>query len=301
MTDKQIVSGVDYTPSTQVKYSKPKVNAVGGKNVGILNKDTNSATYLSTPLMLTWGVNENDFENNGKKTYDMSLQFPMGEEYETEAQSKFLENMKAFEEKLKADALKNSKEWFGKAKMSADVVDALWSPMLRYPKNKETGEPDTDRAPTLRLKLPFWENEWKVELYDLNEKSLFPNVDNPDVTPMDLVAKGTHVAAVMQNGGLWFANGKFGTTWKLFQAVVKPRSTLRGKCHVVLSESDKEKLESQKVDEASDDNETDDSDDDDDDDDVKQEVAKELEVKPKKVVKRKVVRRKKKTEGEEEE
>ena len=151
MTDKQIVSGVDYTPSDFVKYSKPKVNASGGKNVGVLNKNTNSATYLSTPLMLTWGVNENDFDNNGKKTYDMSLQFPMSEEYETEDQSAFLENMKVFEEKLKADALKNSKEWFGKTKMSADVVDALWSPMLRYPKNKETGEPDTDRAPTLRL------------------------------------------------------------------------------------------------------------------------------------------------------
>lgn len=300
MSEKQIVPGVDYAPSQYVKYAKPKVNPSGGKNVGILNADTNSATYLSSPLMLTWGVNENDFDGNGKKTYDMSLQFP-GEEYTTEATTSFLENMKAFENKLKADALKNSKEWFGKAKMSADVVDALWTPMLRYPKNKETGEPDTTRSPTLRLKIPCWEGEWKCELYDVEQKLLFPNSEDASITPKELISKGTQAAVVMLNGGLWFANGKFGTTWKLFQAVVKPKSTLRGKCHVTLSDDDKKKLVAQKVDEDSDGNETEDSDDDDEDEDeVEAEVKKELEEAPKTVVKKKkVVRRKKKNVDEE--
>ena len=56
--------------------------------------------------------------------------------------------MQAFEDAIKAEAVKNSKDWFGKASMSPEVVDALWTPMLKYPKNKETGEPDYDRAPT---------------------------------------------------------------------------------------------------------------------------------------------------------
>lgn len=294
-SEKQIVSGNDYQPSEYVKYNKPKLNPSGGKNVGILNSETNGATYISTPLMLTWGVNENDFDKTGTNfTYDMSLQFP-SEEYATPETTQFLENMMAFEAKLKADALNNSKEWFGKAKMSADVVDALWTPMLRYPKNKETGEPDTDRSPTLRLKIPFWEGEWKCELYDMEQKQIFPNIENPDVSPKDLVAKATQVAVVMQNGGIWFANGKFGTTWKLFQAVVKPKTTLRGKCHVQLSDADKQKLSSQKVEEESDA----DTEDSDDDDTVQAEVAKELEEAPKVVKKKKVVRRKKKTDSEE--
>jgi hypothetical protein len=34
--------------------------------------------------------------------------------------------------------------------MSEDAIDALWTPMFKYPKDKNTGEPDTDRSPTLR-------------------------------------------------------------------------------------------------------------------------------------------------------
>ena len=47
----------------------------------------------------------------------------------------------------------------------------------------------------------------------------------------------------MQCGGLWFANGKFGITWKLVQAVVqKPKTSLAGTCFIKLKASDKEKL-----------------------------------------------------------
>ena len=41
--------------------------------------------------------------------------------------------------------------------MSSEVIDALWTPMLKYPKDQETGEFDYSRPPTLRLKLPIWE------------------------------------------------------------------------------------------------------------------------------------------------
>ncbi len=59
---KTILSGADFTPSSDIKYSKPKVDSRGGKSVGILNAGSNTATYISTPLMLTWGVS--DYEGN---------------------------------------------------------------------------------------------------------------------------------------------------------------------------------------------------------------------------------------------
>jgi hypothetical protein len=58
---------------------------------------------------------------------------------------------------------------------------------------------------------------------------------------------------VLQCGGVWFAGGKFGVTWKLFQAVVKPKTTLRGKCHINLSQDDKKLVETQEIDTISDD------------------------------------------------
>jgi hypothetical protein len=63
-----------------------------------------------------------------------------------------------------------------------------------------------------------------------------------------MIAKGSHVALVILCGGLWFVNGKFGVTWKLFQGIVKPKATMRGTCHVFLSQDDKNKLIKQAAD-----------------------------------------------------
>lgn len=239
-----IIVGAEFNPATQVKYSKPKVNASGGKSVGILNAKTNTVLNLSTPLMLTWGFSEYVDDKTGKVTYDLSLQFP-SDEYSTPATSRFLKGITEFETKLKADAIANCKEWFNKPKMTADAVDALWTPILKYPKNKDM-EFDYTRAPTLRCKVPYYDGEWKIELYDIDNNMIYPSADGA-ASPKDLIAKGSNVAISMQCGGIWFANGKFGVTWKLFQAIVKPKTSLRGKCHIRLGDDEKQKLASQVV------------------------------------------------------
>ena len=232
-----IIDGTQFN-AQNIKYTSPKANASGGKSINILNKLTNSGLRLSTPLLLTWGAS--DFENNGK--FDMALQFP-SEEYKNADTDAFMKNLIEFEEKIKADALVYSKEWFGKQHKSAEVVDALWSPMLKYSRNKVTGEADIAKAPSLRVKIPYWEGVWKVEIYDEDDNKLFPNVQNPSVTPLDFLQKGVNVACLLQCGGLWFANGKFGITWKLVQAIgQKPRASLSGQCFIKLKKTDKEKL-----------------------------------------------------------
>lgn len=297
---KTILSGADFNATSDTKYSKLKVDARGGKSVGILNSGSNGATYISTPLMLTWGVNEHVDEKSGRLTYDMALQFP-SEEYAKTDTTNFLNNMIEFENKLKADAIANSKDWFGKAKMSEDTIDALWTPMLKYPKNKDTGEHDHTRSPTLIVKIPFWEGEWKTELYDINQRAIFPDPDGGSNTPKELIGKGTHVALVLLCGGLWFVNGKFGVTWKLFQGVVKPRATMRGTCHITLSSEDVERLSKQTVEDEVD-PESDGEDepqqtttnvaDSDEEDNVKQEVATVFEApEQKKKVIKKVVKK----------
>ena len=301
-----IADGTTFNASTDYIYTKPKVNASGGKSIGILNSKSIKGLYMSTPLMLTWGVNEYTDDSSGRKTYDMSLQFPK-EEYNTDSVQKFLTNMIAFESKIKADAIANSKDWMNKAKMSPEVVDALWTPMVKYPKDPNSGEPDLTRPPTLRIKFPLWEGEWKCELYDMEQKQLFPN--DKGLFPPDLIAKATNVATVIQCGGIWFANGKFGVTWKLVQAVVKPKQSLTGQCFINLSSEDKEVLDKQVVDEDDDDTSSskhatvevaDSSSDDEEDEPVepetpKEEVKKEIEdtaPPPPPAAKKKIVRKK---------
>jgi len=239
-----IVSGAAFNASTDFVYTKPKLNANNGKSIGILNKHNMKSLYVSTPLMLTWGVNEYTDDKTGKKTFDMALQFP-NQEYDNPECSAFLKNMQEVETRIKSDVITNCKEWLGKPKMSSDAVDALWSPMLKYPRDKATEEPDHSRAPSLKVKLPYWEGVFKdgndrLEIYSESQELLFPNDDNNSIT--DFIVKGSSVATIIKCGGIWVANGKFGVTWKLFQTVVKPKTSLSGKCHIVLSEKDKEKL-----------------------------------------------------------
>jgi hypothetical protein len=247
MASEMVIPGASFNPLTDMKYTKPKVNSVGGRSVGIVNSKTSTVLNLSSPLMLTWGVNDFTDDKSGKVSYDLALQFP-NDGFETPATKKFLANITAFEKRIKEDAILNSKEWFSKPKMTADAVDALWTPILKYPKNKDTLEADMTRAPTLKVKLPFWDGQWKeLELYDVDMQPIFPDASNPALSPKDLIAKGSHIAVSIQCGGIWFANGKFGVTWKLFQAIVKPKMSLKGKCHIKLDEEEKTKIVSQVV------------------------------------------------------
>jgi len=226
---------------TKTRYGAPKANASGGKAISVFSTAINSGLKLSTPLMLTWGAS--DFEGN--KQYAMSLQFPSAE-YMTADTDAFLRNMKAFEEKIRADALTYSKEWFGKVHKSAEVIDALFTPMLKYPKDKQTRDFDYTKAPVLSVKTPNYEGVWKFEVYDEDENKLYPDGANTMINPLDYLQRGTHLATIIQCGGLWFANGKFGITWRLAQAVVqKPKETIGGRCLLKLKSDDKQKLKAQ--------------------------------------------------------
>ena len=84
--EKLIISATSLDVDKYVKYSKPKINKSGGKSINIQNSQANSVLNISTPLMLTWGVNEYVDDASGKKTYNMSLQFPQ-EDYKTDEDS----------------------------------------------------------------------------------------------------------------------------------------------------------------------------------------------------------------------
>lgn len=220
-------------------YNAPRANQNGlGKNVGIFNKNSKSALNVTTPQLRTYGIS--DYEGNQR--YQLTFQFP---ESGTDAKADaFLEKMKNFEAKVKADAVTNSKEWFGKAKMTPEVVEALWSPMIKYPKTD--GEVDYTRAPTLNVKTPYYANDgkWDFEVYNTSNERLFPDPDS-SLTPLDLMPKGSgNAGALIRCGGIWFASGKFGVTWKLLQAKIKPKTSITGVCQIPMDDDDIKAMES---------------------------------------------------------
>ena len=232
---------------------------------------------------------------------DMSLQFPReSDPLNTEKTQAFLKNIAALEEKILTDAVANSKEWFNKTKMSREVLDALWTPLLKYPKGDD-GEPDKSRSPTINVKIPCWDGDFKCELYNLQDEKIFPSedetVDNAELI-QKLVAKTQNVALLIECGGIWFANGKFGVTWRLEQGLVKPIVSLKGRCHIQLDSSELDTLSKSKAPESASEPTSTEVDDSDDDEVVKEgdeEASEEAEPPaPAPAPVKKVVRRKKK-------
>ena len=243
----QIIDGTVFNAS-QIRYTTPKPNASGGKSVGILSTLTNGVLKIQTPSMMNWGAS--DYEGNQR--FELTLQFPT-EEYDNDDTRAFRQNMIDFENKIKADALTNSKAWFGKQHSSPDVLEALWTPILKHPKDKATGDFDKTRAPSLRAKIGFFEGSWKAEVYDEDLNKLFPSENHS--SPIELIKKGTRIISLIQCGGLWFVGGKFGVTWKLVQVVVPCETSGSQGCLIQVKQVKKES-ESATLVEDSDDEET---------------------------------------------
>ena len=239
MTD-SIIDGTNI--NTEVfSYSAPKAHASGGKVVNLYNKFSKESLTLSTPLILTWGAQEGmDQQKNPTGKFTMSLQFPNSDFPNADCQA-FLDGMRRLETQVKTDAMKNSKEWFGKVISSADVMEEKFNVMLRHPKFKGTQEPDLSKAPTLTVKIPCWSGIWKPEIYDEDGNGLYINGKvNSHLSPLEFLKPKTHVICLLQCGGLWFVNGKVSITWNLKQAIVqKPKPSMEGQCFLKPKAADK--------------------------------------------------------------
>ena len=241
-----IIDGTNIDTSV-FSYSAPKANPSGGKVVNLYNKHFKESLTLSTPLMLTWGAQEGmDQAKNPTGKFTMSLQFPSSDYTNPDAEA-FLKSMRNLEDKIRADALNYSKEWFGKEIKSADVMEEKFNVMLRHPKKEKGGaEMDLNKPPTLTVKVPCWKSVWQSEIYDEEGNPLFLKGKSPaHVTPLDFLKPKTHVICLIQCGGLWFVNGKVSVTWNLKQAIVqKPKtsSIVEGTCFLRPKAADVEKL-----------------------------------------------------------
>jgi hypothetical protein len=201
-------------------------------------------------MMMTWGVQDfigENGESDGK--WSMSLNFP-NEEYRKAATDEFLKKNKDFENFILDSAVANSELWWGE-EMSREVCKHTFFPYLKYSKNKDTKKIDPSKPPSIKAKVPFYDNKWGLEIYDTKEQLVFPSDDNDKLhlTPVDFIPKLSQVACVLQCGGIWIGGKGWGLTWKIIQCVVKPREVVSvyGKCHIQLSSDDREAIESQKI------------------------------------------------------
>jgi hypothetical protein len=242
-----ITDAAAFNAKTDINFAEPKVNPkTSGKSVGIVSSKNKNSLKLRFPLALTWGAQLYADPSSGRESYSMSIQFP-GDGYKTPQTDKWLQNMIEMEEVVLTHVMANWKKLFNKPTPSREVADALYTRSLKYSKDQQTGEVNMTKSPTMKVKLGYWDSKFDCEIYSPEGKMLFSQETHPHSSPVELIPKASQTAVIVQCGGIWFAGGKFGVTWKLLQAVVKPKPTMKGKCFISLTQEDASAIATQKL------------------------------------------------------
>lgn len=203
-----------------IQWNQIDVNAISFGNLKTLENGGKIASLLhggkplifQTPnLNAPYGMSKWANETTEKYSLDLSMTEPH-----------FLEIMKGIDDKVVDVALDASSVWFKKKYSSREVVEALYTKIVKYAKNSETGEISDKYPPTFKIAVPFRSGKFECEAYT-PQKTEIPNNAIADCVP-----KRSQVTAIVQCTGIWIAGGKFGCTFKLLQMLVSPRKELTG-------------------------------------------------------------------------
>ena len=207
-----------------VTFTDPKQNRYGGKTVGVKYK--NKTLVLQTPKMyLPYGLSEyqvKDTSGNptGDVKYSLDMSFNGWNKPGDSSVKTFYKNMKNMDELLLQKGLTNRVAWFKSKSHTREVVEALFSPVVRMSKDRETGETTDKWPPTMKAKLYCnKDGSFKCETY---------NSAREQVDFLENVTKGCYVQALVSCSGVWFAGGKYGVTWNLKQMIVHPPLRITG-------------------------------------------------------------------------
>ena len=191
-----------------------------GANIAYLNYEGKpihiTTMELDVPFDGQWWP-END--NSGKWSVKVNLR--KGES------DNLINLLKAMDEKLKQEAMKNSVAWFKKRNMSADTVDTLYNPMLKEDIDPNSGEPTGKYPPSMAFKIVKRDGNVSCKVFGDNKEEYNVTDESGEnyVNMTELLKKGSKVKLLLRCNGLWVANGKFGCTWRAEQMKVTRAAT----------------------------------------------------------------------------
>ena len=286
----------------------------GGKYIPVLYDG--EPFDLQTPeCFAPYGLNSYE-KDDGKIDYSINLSFKDKES--RKSLQKLFGCFTKIDQYNVEQAFENQLKWFKKKYASIDVVEALYTSLIKFSKDKDTGEPNDKYPPTFKIKIPTKNGKIICTTFDGNRNK---------AELLDMNMKKAKVTCIIRCSGIWVAGGKFGMSLNAKQMMVVPVETISGFC-IRYNEEDMISVNKSKDDtnddiddvqpvivksnttqnvdtiESSDD-EDDEDDDEDDEDDVDKkdnssdidetEETKEPEPEPEPVIVKKKVVRKKKT------
>jgi hypothetical protein len=215
---------------SKVEFGPVKLLDSGGKTVNVRYEGRN--LMVETPsLSVPYGLNVFDKQPGAPPKFSIDLSLRGADESaQVRAFQDFLE---AFDERMVDAGVENASAWFKMAKPNREVIKAFYTPVVKVSRDA-SGNPKP-YPPTFKLafrkrltkgvkdsstaETPAHTRLFETEFYNSMEKdakgqvALYPG----DSLLEKVLCKRTSVSAIVQCTGIWFAGGKFGTTWKAVQ------------------------------------------------------------------------------------
>lgn len=204
--------------ASKITLSEPKGPDSKAKTVYV--NYTGNKLILQTPEMPTpFGLSKWDNDGKGPAKYSLDLSFK--EKDTRPGVAKFFEVLQTMDRVAIDTARKNKGTWFKGKKYNDDSIENIYTPSIKYAKDKKTGDITNEYPPTFKAALPFdeKENTIRTKVYD-NKKNKINLMEMENT-------KGSRVTLIVQCAGIWLSGAGFGLSWKAFQARVVPPTTIK--------------------------------------------------------------------------
>lgn len=165
----------------------------------------------TTTLRSIKGIENNDY-GDGPTKYTMELALsPDDAEYQKLAE---------FDQRIIDIAATSKQKWINTKNGSVpnrELLEELYTPTLKIPRDKQTGEVSDRWPPTFKVTIPQRRDtgEFDLELWDSSKNKI--DVKNFITSGS---SRNAQMTVIVKCTGVWVGGGKFGTTWKAHQILV---------------------------------------------------------------------------------
>jgi hypothetical protein len=210
---------------SKFKYSAPRTLENQSKSLYV-NYEGSPLTIQTPLLRLPYGIgdwndkNADDKSNDAKaKKYDLNFSFD-GHESNPKIKE-LLDKMLEIEKKIIDDAFENRLTWLEDDYDGIkSVVGKLFTPIVKYDKDKVTKKPTGKYPPTVKCKLPY---DTGIDTFRFVSQDM--NGDEIDFKTIMRSLKGAKARLIIQLSSIWIAGGRYGCIWKIVRGrfeVTKP-------------------------------------------------------------------------------
>jgi hypothetical protein len=238
-----------------VNYGEPQPNSHGGKSLKIGYSQEGKFLIQAPPMYIPWDLAKEELKSDSLAK-DPKTASNSGVKYSVQLSFRGMDGNDANAKRLKAfhnmlceldnllveTASANSLTWLKMKSAPKPVVEALINSTIKVSKDTVSQEPDGKYPDSIKVRIPYYTKDDKLgcAFFDKEGKQL------TDMSVLTRLRRGTQVTCILECGGVYFSNGKFGMTWSLYQCAIKSENSNRipkGICLITDSDDELEPSE----------------------------------------------------------